>query len=144
MLTYGLLAVLVTTGVWILSYRLLVRRTFDAFSILLMFFAFIILGRGYMLALGLDTPSPDYLFGHYEYLVVASPIYATIWLASLHAAAKLTGPASAVFRPLFPVATPPPRLKAPFWMPIRSPLARTTAAAARCSRACSAGDKHAH
>ena len=100
----GLAATCLTAGVWLLAYRALVRQHFDAFSILLLFFGFIFLGRGFMLGLGLDTPAPDYLFDTWQNLLVEAQLLASAWLVVLIVSAHVLRPMSAVAANLFPAA----------------------------------------
>ena len=82
MLIIPALSVLTAIMVWGIVYRLTARHAFDACALSLSIFALFQFTRALLIAFGLDTPFPDYLFGEYWDLIIIAQMMAILWLLS--------------------------------------------------------------
>lgn len=97
------LAVVGTLVVILLMARVMVRRRFDVMFLTLLLLGYWFVFRPAHLVLGLDGPTPDYLFpdGVFD-LVIAAEAAALLWLAAFGAGAMAADVAGAPARACFP------------------------------------------
>lgn len=97
------LVVAATLGVILLMSRLLVRRRFDVMFLTLLLLGFWFVFRPAHIVLGLDGPTPDYLFPEGAFgLIVAAEATALLWLGAFMAGALAADVAGAPARAIFP------------------------------------------
>jgi oligosaccharide repeat unit polymerase len=109
----AVLSVLAVFGAIMILGRLFVRRRFDVMFLSLLLFGFWFVFRPIQLAIGLDGPTPDYIFttGHLDLVIMAEGA-ALAWLASFALGAYAANAVGAPVMALFPTlrAEPNPSL----------------------------------
>jgi hypothetical protein len=99
-----LLATMLYALVWYGCYRLLVKHPADIFAVTLYVTAYLFVLRPLVLALGIDDPYPQYLFGDHRPLLIEAELFGILWLVSMIAGTRFGNGFAPVVAPAFPRA----------------------------------------